>query len=61
MKGANNMITIKLWKEIYMELFNEPIDYMLGIIGTLITIPLDILLLPFEIIGFIIYKIMERG
>lgn len=55
------MITKKIWKEIYMELFNEPIDYMLGIIGTLITIPLDILLLPFEIIGFIVYKIMERS
>lgn len=55
------MITKKIWEEIYMELFNEPIDYMLGIIGTLITIPLDILLLPFEIIGFIVYKIMERS
>lgn len=55
------MITKKLWKEIYMKLFNEPIDYFFGVIGTLITIPLDILLLPFEIIGFIVYKIMERS
>ena len=53
------MITKKFWKEIYMELLNEPIDYLLGVMGTLITIPLDILLLPFEIIGFIVYKIME--
>lgn len=53
------MTTRKMWKEIYMKLFNEPIDYMLGVIGTLITISLDILLLPFEIIGFIIYKKIE--
>ena len=54
------MITKKLWKEIYMNFFNEPIDYLIGVIENLITIPLDILLSPFEIIGFIVYKIMER-
>ena len=55
------MITKKIWEDIVLELCVEPIDYMLGIMGILVIISLDILLLPFEIIGFIVYKIMERG
>lgn len=54
------MITKKFWEDTVSYLFAEPIDYMLGIMGSFITIPMDILLLPFEIIGFIVYKIMER-
>lgn len=55
------MITKKFWEDTVLYLWAEPIDYMLGIMGSFITIPMDILLLPFEIIGFIIYKIMERS
>lgn len=54
------MITITLWKKIYMELCNEPFDYFLCVLGTLFTIPLDLIFFPFEIIGFILYKILER-
>lgn len=53
------MITNKLWKDIYMNIFNEPINYFLGVLGTIITIPIDLILSPFEIIGFILYKILE--
>ena len=51
------MITIKFWKDVIYELCTEPIDFMLGIFGTMLTIPLDIVLFPIEIIAFIIYKI----
>ena len=54
------MLTIKFWKDIIFELFTEPIDFMLGVLGTMITIPLDIALSPIEIIAFIIYKISKR-
>ena len=54
------MITIKIWKDIILELCTEPIDFMIGVFGTIITIPLDIVLFPIEIIAFIIYKILER-
>ncbi len=54
------MLTIKLWKYIYMKLFNTPLDYFIGVIGSLFTIPLDLIFFPFEIIGFILYKILER-
>ena len=54
------MLTIKFWKDIIFELFTEPIDLMLGVLGTMITIPLDIALSPIEIIAFIIYKISKK-
>lgn len=54
------MLTIKLWKEIYMKIFNEPVDYLFGVLGSLLTIPLDLIFFPFEIVGFILYKILER-
>lgn len=54
------MITIKFWKDVIFELYTEPIDLMIGVLGTIITIPLDIVLFPIEIIAFIIYKILER-
>ena len=54
------MLTIKLWIDVYMDIFNEPIDYFLGVIGTILIIPIDLILAPFEIIGFILCKILER-
>ena len=54
------MITIKFWKDVIFEVYTEAIDLMIGVLGTIITIPLDIVLFPIEIIAFIIYKILER-
>ena len=55
------MITKELWaKLIYYNWFPDAIDYLLLVIGSIITIPLDILLSPLEIIAFILYKIFER-
>lgn len=54
------MITIKFWKDVILELYTDPIDGMFGVLGTIITVPLDIVLFPIEIITFIIYKILER-
>lgn len=54
------MITIKFWKDVLSDICTEPIDFMIGVLGTIITIPLDIVLFPIEIIAFIIYKILER-
>lgn len=55
------MITYSIWRELFYGWFNEPLDYLLAIIGSIFTIPLDILLFPLEIIAFIIYKIIEKG
>lgn len=54
------MLTHKLWKYIYLQLFNSSVDYLFAIIGSIFTIPLDILLFPLEILAFIIYKIVEK-
>lgn len=54
------MLTYKLWESTYCQLFTSPVDYLLAIIGSIFTIPLDILLFPLEIIAFIIYKIIEK-
>lgn len=53
------MITNYWWEEMLCRLFIKPIHYLGAILGSIITIPLDILLSPFELIGFIIYKIRE--
>lgn len=54
------MLTYKLWESTYCQLFNSSVDYLLAIIGSIFTIPLDILLFPLEILAFIIYKIVEK-
>lgn len=51
------MITEKMWKDVFWDICREPVDFMFGVMGTMITIPLDIVLFPIEIIAFIIYKI----
>lgn len=51
------MITEKMWKDVLCDICTEPIDFMFGVIGRMITIPLDVVLFPIEIIAFIIYKI----
>lgn len=54
------MITFKIWKIIYYSFWTEPIIYLWGILGSIITIPLDILLSPIEIIAYTVYKIIEE-
>jgi hypothetical protein len=54
------MLTHKIWEEVIYTFFITPLDYLLAILGSIITIPLDILLSPLEIVAFIIYKIKER-
>ena len=54
------MLTYKLWENTYYTFFVGPIDYLLAIIGSIFTIPLDILLSPLEILALIVYKIVEK-
>ena len=54
------MITYSIWNNLFYTCFAEPFDYLLAIISSIFTIPLDILLLPLEIVAFIVYKIKER-
>ena len=55
------MITKHLWDNLFwFNLFHtEPIDYLLCIIASVFTVPLDIILFPIEIIAFLIYKKRE--
>ena len=54
------MITYNIWRNLFYGWFTEPLDYLLAILGSIITIPIDILLSPLEIIAFIIYKIIKK-
>lgn len=54
------MITYKIWRELSYNIFTEPEEYLLAIIGSIFSVPLDILLFPLEIVAFIIYKIKEK-
>lgn len=54
------MITFKIWEELTYTLFVSPTDYLLAIIGSIIAIPVDLLLSPLEILALIIYKIREK-
>lgn len=54
------MITHYFWEELTHTFFVCPTDYLLAIIVSIITIPVDILLFPLEILALIIYKIVEK-
>ena len=59
------MLTMKIWEDFVPSYFwgykyYEGIKVLIGILLTLITIPLDILLCPLEIIAFIVMKILEK-
>ena len=55
------MFTKRLWEStVIYAFFPEPIDYLLAIIGSIVTVPLDIILCPIEIIGLILYLIFEK-
>lgn len=53
------MITKVLWEKVHYNLFVEPIDYFLAVVGSILTIPIDILLSPLELIGYILYKLFR--
>ena len=54
------MITKYWWEERLCKSFIEPIHYLEAVLGSIITIPLDIVLSPFELIALIVYKIHEK-
>lgn len=54
------MITYKIWEELFCTFFVSPIDYLWAILGSIITIPIDFLLFPLEILALIVYKIKEK-
>ena len=49
------MIT-KHWWEIHTFAGPEPYDFLLAILTSIISIPLDVLLSPLELVAFILYK-----
>lgn len=54
------MITNYWWDEMTYRFYVGPIHYLSAILGFIITVPLDILLLPFELVAFILYKINKN-
>lgn len=56
------MITINLWNKLVIwKMFGaEEMDYLLALLGSFITIPLDIILCPIELMGLLAYKIGEN-
>lgn len=59
------MIIKEIWKNFVLEKKEiELIDVFIGIILSLITLPIEIILLPLELISciiFIIFKILQRS
>ena len=51
------MLTFYAWKEIRT---SSLYDVFLGVFLSTMTIPIDLILVPFEIIAFIIYKIANK-
>lgn len=54
------MLTVDVWKVLSEDLGGTPGVYAFCAFLSIFTIPLDILLLPFEIIGILIYIIHNR-
>lgn len=50
------MITKYWWEEMTCRFCVESIHYLGAILGSIITIPFDIILLPFELIALIMFK-----
>jgi len=56
------MIIKEIWKNFVLEEKEiELIDVFIGIILSLITLPIEIILLPLELISCIIFKILQRS
>ena len=62
------MITYGVWEELVIERVKKPWydgdvelhDVVIAVFLSLFTIPIDLLISPIEIIGFIIYKIITK-
>lgn len=54
------MLTRVLWEECITSWHRDPFDYFMAMIGSVVTIPLDIALSPIELIAWIIYKVRDR-
>ena len=59
------MLTMKIWEDFVPSYFwgykyYESVKILIGILLTIITVPLDIILCPLEIITFIVMKILEK-
>lgn len=56
------MITKFLWEQCTWHFFcdTEAMDFFLALIGSIITIPLDIILSPFELMALILHKIVNN-
>lgn len=54
------MLTHYIWEELTCTFFVSPTDYLWAILGSIITIPIDFLLFPLEILALIVYKIREK-
>ena len=62
------MLTYGVWEEFVIEKIKKPwldgdleyVEVAFAVFLSLFTIPIDLLLSPVEIIGFIIYKIITR-
>lgn len=56
------MIIKEIWKNFVLEEKEiELIDVFIGIILSLIALPIEIILLPLELISCIIFKILQRS
>lgn len=53
------MITYKIWDDLDSLWFPELVDVLLTILISILTIPLDLILAPIELIAFIIYKVKK--
>lgn len=53
------MLTRWLWENT-LEYGGEATEYLFNILVSLLFIPLDIVLLPFELIAWIIWKVREK-
>ena len=54
------MITREIWRSVMYNWLSGPIDYFTAIMSSFVTIPLDLMLSPFEIIGLLVYKICNK-
>lgn len=51
------MFTFYAWKELRTSSFD---DVFFGVLVSTLSIPVDLILVPFEVIAFIIYKIVNK-
>lgn len=54
------MITKYWWEYHTLCSYSEPQDFLFAILISIVSIPLDIILLPFELMALILYKINKN-